>query len=492
MMKNGRNVARAVALAWLGGTGAVGVGCTLLNSYDALEPVKPGPDGSPSSSGSGSDSGSSSGSGSDSGSSSGTTADAGDAEAVQNQAAHGAIVVGGEVQMDGGRQLVLSAIDPSTGSELPKARKPLNVAGVAYDGVRDLWYVFESGGAGIFPLPTDPFYLHTMTLDAITGEWTELGKFQIPTGVSFTTTTVIKQRVSYIAYGDGTLEGGVPEEGGAPYSLVTLDTSDPANVTVLPGPIGVTGTYSALVGVPSGVSTAGGFEALGSTARVDGGVISQLTPIVVPGTGSISINPPILGIAPVGGLVGVGTATIMGTTEALVITHPQTAGGPATLAIYDPSQSDPTMALVGAGTFPFSDGNPRAPAFSICQQVAFVIGTNGDLALHAVSIAGAMGSLPSAGPLPMLSSAATPTGHSGQTIYFEPYTNTVLTPFSQGDNFALTAFTLGGSMTAPTLTERQAPTWVPPPDLRPNFVATKVPSTFDCNMLMSTVVGGDH
>ena len=47
-------------------------------------------------------------------------------------------------------------------------------------------------------------------------------------------------------------------------------------------------------------------------------------------------------------------------------------------------------------------------------------------------------------------------------------------------NYALTAFTLGGTSAAPTLTQRQAPRWVPPPDLRPNFVATKVPSDNPC------------
>jgi hypothetical protein len=65
-------------------------------------------------------------------------------------------------------------------------------------------------------------------------------------------------------------------------------------------------------------------------------------------------------------------------------------------------------------------------------------------------------------------------------VYFEPYTKTVLTPFSQGDNFALTAFTLAGTSQAPVLMQRQAPRWVPPPDLRPNFVATKVPYPDGC------------
>ena len=60
--------------------------------------------------------------------------DAAAEEAAAIAAAHGVIVIGGEISNDAGRQVVLTAIDPSTGSELPKARCPLNVAAVQYDG----------------------------------------------------------------------------------------------------------------------------------------------------------------------------------------------------------------------------------------------------------------------------------------------------------------------------------------------------------------------
>jgi hypothetical protein len=146
--------------------------------------------------------------------------------------------------------------------------------------------------------------------------------------------------------------------------------------------------------------------------------------------------------------------------------------------VFDPSSNDPTMALVGAGTFPFTDANVKVPAFDACDQLAFVLGTNTDLSVHAVSVAGI--AQPNGGALPMLAASAAATGHSGQAVYYEPYSKTVLAPFSQGDNFALTAFTVGGTAAAPTLTQRQTPRWVPPPDLRPNFVATKTPVGNDC------------
>jgi hypothetical protein len=468
-----RQVGRGFALGCVGVSFAVGAGCTLVNTYDELEPQKVSslPD---SSTGFDSSVPGMDASTADSSPDAGPV-DAAAVEAAAVAAAHGVIVVGGEVSNDAGRQIVLTAIDPSTGSELPKARTPMNVAAVEYDGVRDIWYVFESGGQGIFPLPTDPFYLHTFTLDTITGQWTELGKVQIPAGVSFATTDVILQRVSYIAYGDGEIDGGVPVEGGSPYSLVVLDTSDPTAVKMTADPIPLTAGYGALVGTRSAVNAAGGFLGLGSTGKLDGGAtVSIITPILVPGSDQPSVEQPIFGTSPAGSLVGFGNATINGAMHSLVITRPSSpATALATLSIFDLAATDPTMALIGAGTFTFADSNVKAPAFSACAQMAFVVGTNADTSVHAISIAGITQG--AGNVFPPLAATSASTGHSGQGVYFEPYTNTVLTPFSQGDDFALTAFTLGGTPDAPQLVQRLPPRWVPPPDLRPNFVATKSP-----------------
>jgi hypothetical protein len=284
--------------------------------------------------------------------------------------------------------------------------------------------------------------------------------------------TVTPQRLSYIAYGNGTIDGGVPADGGSPYSLVTLDTDDATAVTVESDPVPLMSGYGALIGIPSDVNAAGGYLGLGGTTKTDAGTVSQLTPVVIPGMGSPSVLPPIVGTVAAGSLVGYGTVTVNGATHALVITRPN-GSAPATLSVFDPEQTDPTMALIGAGTFPFADGNVKPPAFSTCAQMAFVVGTNSDLSVHAVSIGGIGQAV--AGVYPTLPAGMAATGHSGQGVYFEPYTNTVLAPFSQGDNFALTAFTLGGDAGAPALIQRLPPRWVPPPDLRPNFVATKTP-----------------
>jgi hypothetical protein len=479
-----RRLGRTLVLGSIGGSCAIGAGCTFINSYADLEAQKVGgPDGSTDSS-VGDDSRDAGNTGPD-----GAPRDSSTDTGISAIAAqHGVIVIGGEVSGDAGRQLVLTAIDPSTGSELPKARTPLNVAAVQYDGVNDVWYVFESGGAGIFPLPTDPFYLHTLTIDPISGVWTELGKFPIAPGVSFATTTVINERISYIAYGDGQIDGGVPDDGGAATSLVTLDTTDPKAVTVLGDPIPLTGAYGALIGARSDFNAAGGFLALGSIGKPspEAGTVTELTTYLVPGSGPPAPETTVFGV-PSGTAASFGTASTGSITQDLALTRvtgvlcgPAPQKACATLAVFDPTASDPTTAFLGAGVFPFADGTPKPPAFSPCAQMAFVVGTNSDLAVHAVYIQPIGPGDGTGAGFPLLPSAQAATGHSGQGVYFEPYTNTVITPFSQGDNFALTAFTLTGTQMAPQLVQRQPPMWVPPPDLRPNFVATKSPFPFVC------------
>ena len=64
------------------------------------------------------------------------------------------------------------------------------------------------------------------------------------------------------------------------------------------------------------------------------------------------------------------------------------------------------------------------------------------------------------------------TTHSGQGVYFEPYTSTVLSPFTQGDGYVLDAFTLAGTADKPTLTQRRRD-GTPPADVRPEVLAIR-------------------
>ena len=118
--------------------------------------------------------------------------------------------------------------------------------------------------------------------------------------------------------------------------------------------------------------------------------------------------------------------------------------------------------------FQTGDGFFQPFAFAECQHQALLIATNEDLAVYSIPLTSASG----------MTARATTT-HSGQSVYFEPYTSTVLAPFTQGDGFELTAFTLAGSSATPTLTPRQTG-WSPPADVRPEVIAVRAPLPIKC------------
>ena len=120
--------------------------------------------------------------------------------------------------------------------------------------------------------------------------------------------------------------------------------------------------------------------------------------------------------------------------------------------------------------FVITDTGLKRAAVSNCANVAFVVGTNGDLRVHAVPIQANGGGTPSSAS----------TGHSGQSVYFEPSTKTVLAPFAQGAGFDFSAFKLEGTSAAPLLTKRTAD-WNPPSDLRPILLGIREPEPIVCN-----------
>jgi hypothetical protein len=400
---------------------------------------------------------------------------------AQPSPSDGVVVVGGTVSTDAGDQFVLTALDPRTGSEFPKARVPMTVAAVLYDPGRDYWYVFESGGQGIFPTPTDPFFLHIRQLNRISGAWTELAEVQVPPGVSNLTTAVLGDAVTYIAYGGGAdaaagNSGPVDgSDGGVAltptisdkFGLVTIDTHDLTQLSacVLPLP----SSPNAVIGTPNPTNPQNGYATLGNYPA------KNMTPVLVPAQCDNSIGmPPAPGaeIPLPTGNPGFGLAT-NGATGQVLVASKGFGPGPTLVTIFDPTTGN----IDSQGEFSgFNDGNIHPPAFSECLNSAFVIGTNTDTNVWFVSLAGAAAPEGDAAP-PTLAATDQPMGHSGQAVYFEPFTKTVLLPFSQGDNFKLTAFRFNGVSYA-SITN--TPLWAPPADLRPNFVATRTPVPFPC------------
>jgi hypothetical protein len=139
--------------------------------------------------------------------------------------------------------------------------------------------------------------------------------------------------------------------------------------------------------------------------------------------------------------------------------------GTTAISTYSPLNEAPVGTPI---PFQTSDGFFQPFAFAECQQQALLIATNEDLAVYAIPLASASGA-----------PARAATTHSGQSVYFEPYTSTVLAPFTQGDGYVLTAFTLGGTPSNPTLSPRNTG-WTPPADVRPEVIAVRAPVPVKC------------
>lgn len=386
------------------------------------------------------------------------------AEAGDAGAATGVIVVGGQAESDAGTTAVLTAVDPKTGAELPMAREKMLVAAVHYDGLRDLWYVFESNGGTHFPTPTDTVFLHVRSLDTHSGKWEEIQSIKVPTLVANTHVAVLRERIAYIAYRT-TADGSVAQD------LVIIDTTSPAqprveSSTPLAGdPIGIIGTRA--------TTTAGGHVTLifhGAPAVVpDGGcgggscfeLETQLVTVGGEGVPSLGVltDRAVYGGSPAFGSFGASTGSPIDYLG--FVKDPPTGK----LQAYSAS-----TALSTGSVIDFSTNDPflRPIAFADCLGQALLIGTNTETAVTTIPVAAA-----GAGDRKDM-------GHSGQSVHFEPFTSTVLAPFTQGEGYELTAFNLSGTTTAPKLTLRQAPEWMPPAGLRPEIVSTRIPLPFKC------------
>lgn len=397
----------------------------------------------------------------------------------------GAIVISGRVSDDAGNlQGVLTAIDPTTGNELPNAREMLNVPIVMYDGLRDLWFVIETNGQSLFPTPSDKAVLHIRTLDPVSGAWTTLGSLQVPPPV-FGLASALTNRLVYIGF-----DSQVDAASGT--SFVTLDTSDPTapNIYASTGlpiqPQGIIGTRSKsgnggpvnmLESVPCPDDGGAGGDAGddggdAGSGGIGGGYCLEIQHVTVP----TNPDPATLGftvqLGPFFGRPAYGSylGTPPGDAPQDVIAWSLPGGNPGSPgATFINSYQPQNEAVLGSPiSFQTSDGFFQPFAFAECLQQAILTATNEDLAVYAIPLSSATGSL-----------ARAPTTHSGQSVYFEPYTSTVLSPFTQGDGYVLDAFTLGGTAANPTLTQRQTG-WNPPADVRPEVLAIRKPLPLKC------------
>ncbi|HTQ41946.1 MAG TPA: hypothetical protein VMI75_04245 [Polyangiaceae bacterium] len=414
-------------------------------------------------------------------------ADAGSQETGPNFPDRGVIVISGRVADDAGNlQGVLTAIDPTDGHELPNAREMRNVPLVQYDGLRDYWFIIETDGQSLFPTPKDKAVLHVRTLDPVSGTWADLGSLQVPPPV-FGLATVITDRIAYVGF-----DPLVDSASGT--SFITLDTSDPGNPTIFTAstpldiqPQGIIGTRSTSgkggsvnmlesVQCPSdgGMSEddAGDDGGDAGSGGIGGGFCLDFVHVAVP-TNPVPVMlgfdlhlGPFFGRPAYGSYLGLPPSGAPQDVIAWSLPGGN-PGSPGQTAIHTFTPTN--LASVGSPiSIQTSDGFFQPLAFAECLQQAILTATNEDLSVYAVPLASAGGSL-----------AQAMTTHSGQAVYFEPYTNTVLSPFTQGENYVLDAFTLGGTSDKPTLLQRSTG-WNPPADVRPEVLGIRRPLPLKC------------
>jgi hypothetical protein len=372
----------------------------------------------------------------------------------------GAIVLAGQVVASGVASSVLTVVDPVTGREIA-AREPMVVAGIRYDGLRDLWWIFESRSADFAPGPTDEVVLHARSLDVATGTWTERGSLPVLPIQSYDSIAVLRDRLLYVAHGASA--GNV--------QLVTIDTADPTKLAKLDAqpldraPRGMIGTRDTTG--PGGVAdlVRTGKDAAGCP---DGGTCLEVIRVRVSNTGPPLIDPPHV-IGEVQGN-GVPSYASLASLDREVVVFPRAsadAAAPTRAVMFEPRNQE--IDGIEARFF-MTDNLLRRSAVSECQRQLFLVGGNNDLAVHVVPLLGDGGGTPTKAS----------SGHSGQSVYFEPTTKTVLAPFAQGPGFDLTAFYVRGPSNAPTLAKRTRADWNPPNDIRPTLLGIREPLPIVC------------
>jgi hypothetical protein len=376
----------------------------------------------------------------------------------------GAVVVGGTQASDGG--FVLSVLDPTTGMEL--SRQPMTVVGVRHDGLRDLWYVFEDdGGAGApFVVPTDTVNLHVYTLETSSGAWSQQAVLSVPPLVSPDLVAVLNGRLAYTAYA---VDDAGPTGG---YELVLVDTTNPARPQVIDPPTPLADYPIGTIGTPK-PSDVGGtinlFHIDMTMCEGDGAAeLCELEAVhvAVPTSGVpvVSATPvPITAVDPQGS-EGFGSYVTGGPEDTLAF--PPLGGASAYVELFSTATSVP----IAGSTATFGTTNPHLQniAISECFGMAFAVGVPNDTQVYGTALAAGTAAVR---PVDL--------GHAGQAVEFEPYTSTVIAPFKANGSFAISAYRLGGTPSAPTLSNRTtAGTWSPPADLEPNFVAVRPPVPF--------------
>ena len=381
------------------------------------------------------------------------------------------IVVGGEANVgdSGALAPVLAIIDSKTGQE-HGTRESMWVAGIAHDDLRDLWYIFEAKNY-VVATASETVKVHTRRLDSKTGAWTELSVFEGPPLVYYDAIAVTRERVSYVAH-------PIPGNPANKNRLITLNTTDPAKVSLGDDTTLLDEMPRGMTGTPSGTGPGGNLSLInvGKTGTSDCEVLEagagircqvRIRHYLIPNGGIPQVlSPSLFGGMSSFGLPGYGSVICGGSPDEVVV---QPGVGPdngtQTITTLDYSVGTET----GSTKFSMSTavGAPtllRKAAIDNPRRIVFVVEANNDTAMYAVPLSGS-------------GAQKINLRHSGQSVYYDPASETAFAPFNQGEGKTFSAIKVsGGKDNVPlSLKERQPSSnpggdWDPPSDLRPNIL----------------------
>jgi hypothetical protein len=361
----------------------------------------------------------------------------------------GAIVVSGTSTSDAGAG-VLSVLSPQSGKEL--RRDKVIVPMLAYDGPRDLWYL-----AGIkdgMPMVE----LNMRSFNRVTNEWVDAGPgitLPLPADTAASGWVALRQRFAYLTNAGG--------------ELTIIDSTDPANL-VIQTKLTLSSKAAGLIG--SFGNNPGGTVNIvrTNTACVaDSHCEVTLARVIIKATGTLMEEAAVsVGAVPnPNGKAAWGANTVDGND--VLITPPLPSGTDmGTLVQLNPG----THAQVqgSARSFVLNSFQPRGFAYDSCTGIAFTAETVakvGNTTIYAIPDgAGSVGTVQPP--------------QAAQGVFFEPFTRTLIVPFSSGVNHDILAYNLTGTASSPKLTKRSVAQWSPPTDLDPDLLAVATPYPANC------------
>ncbi len=449
---------------WLsfGGAAALALGCSVTNAFDEVRPASSGLGGS----GAGAAGGTTSGAAGVGGGVGGVGGAAG--VGGGEPAPPGLIMVAGVGDGEAGREAVIAALSPHTGSEY--ARRSFGAGRavrVAYDIGTGVWYVFVQQGT-----VTQPFELHAWRFDRVRRDFEELGTVEVPAPKG--AIAVLNRRLYYQSVAQ---EPGTPPTEG--FTLVNTDAPEAPEV-VLPAQHtpALGGTVFAMLGRPS-AAPGGNINLFIKETSCPNGVGGPSCDVRVrraflgdsSTTAQFAAESQVLGSVLQSG--GSAAATLAGDDDVVVLPDPSWVNDPTVTWGGVVQRFHPTT-HVSLATHPFSVDGPaiRDAAWDPCLGVVFATELAQDPAIFVIPTA--------SGGVTFRQEITTP---PVAQVHFEPITRTVLQPKDDPTVYSLRAFELAGTAVAPTLIERfpsSALPWSPPTDLRPIQVALELPSGAVC------------